>query len=238
MLKVRIEKIVPRASTTSTFRACSASSRTNTRKAGSSILYLDLEQAWRPSSPRASIPLEPFPGTIAVARAEPGQYSSVPPGRYGGNIDFATWSRALALRAGVREGRVLWTGDSHAAQGNGEVNLTALETAYKEMNVTVEVMKGRSSNGRASKRGTLDHRGHRPRPEQGARDPGRAKRRNSSMSSASSLDGATTHDERLGLPRHPGGRCQQGHALLHAEERQHATRDRTLPAGDSNSLTR
>ena len=31
--------------------------------------------------------------------------------------------------------------DSHAAQGNGEINLTALETAYKEMNVTVEVIK-------------------------------------------------------------------------------------------------
>src|SRR5262249_12132754 len=30
---------------------------------------------------------------------------------------------------------------SHAAQGNGEVNLTAMETAYKEMSVTVEVLK-------------------------------------------------------------------------------------------------
>jgi len=36
---------------------------------------------------------------------------------------------------------LLWTGDSHAAQGNGEINLTALETAYKEMSVTVEVIK-------------------------------------------------------------------------------------------------
>jgi acetamidase/formamidase len=39
------------------------------------------------------------------------------------------------------KGALLWTGDSHAAQGDGEVNLTALETAYKEMNVTVEVIK-------------------------------------------------------------------------------------------------
>jgi len=39
------------------------------------------------------------------------------------------------------KGALLWTGDSHAAQGNGEINLTALETAYKEMNVTVEVLK-------------------------------------------------------------------------------------------------
>jgi acetamidase/formamidase len=40
-------------------------------------------------------------------------------------------------------GALLWTGDSHAAQGNGEVNLTAVETAYKEFNITVEVIKGR-----------------------------------------------------------------------------------------------
>jgi acetamidase/formamidase len=39
------------------------------------------------------------------------------------------------------KGALLWTGDSHAAQGNGEINLTALETAYKEMSVTVEVVK-------------------------------------------------------------------------------------------------
>ncbi len=32
---------------------------------------------------------------------------------------------------------------SHAAQGNGEINLTAIETAYKEFNITVEVIKGR-----------------------------------------------------------------------------------------------
>jgi acetamidase/formamidase len=38
-------------------------------------------------------------------------------------------------------GALLWTGDSHAAQGNGEVNLTAIETAYKEMALTVTLVK-------------------------------------------------------------------------------------------------
>jgi acetamidase/formamidase len=42
------------------------------------------------------------------------------------------------------KGALLWSGDSHAGQGNGEVNLTAIETAYKELNVTVEVVKGKS----------------------------------------------------------------------------------------------
>jgi acetamidase/formamidase len=40
-------------------------------------------------------------------------------------------------------GALLWTGDSHAAQGNGEVNLTAIETAYREMNLTIDVIKGK-----------------------------------------------------------------------------------------------
>ena len=41
------------------------------------------------------------------------------------------------------KGALLWSGDSHAAQGNGEVNLTALETAFKELNLTIEVIKGK-----------------------------------------------------------------------------------------------
>jgi acetamidase/formamidase len=40
-------------------------------------------------------------------------------------------------------GALLWTGDSHAGQGNGEVNLTAIETAYREMNLTVDVIKNK-----------------------------------------------------------------------------------------------
>src|SRR5207302_4121148 len=38
-------------------------------------------------------------------------------------------------------GALVWTGDSHAAQGNGEVNLTALETAFQEITLTITVDK-------------------------------------------------------------------------------------------------
>src|SRR5207247_6950488 len=92
--------------------------------------------------PGIQVPRRPFPGTTAVARAEPGQYSTVPPGRYAGNIDVRDFTEGAALYIPIFvKGALLWTGDSHAAQGNGEINLTALETAYKEMNVTVEVIK-------------------------------------------------------------------------------------------------
>jgi acetamidase/formamidase len=104
--------------------------------------YLDLERKIAEFAPGIEIPLQPFPGTIGVARAEPGQYSSVPPGRYGGNLDIRDLAEGASLYVPIFvKGALLWTGDSHAAQGNGEINLTALETAFKEMSVTVEVLK-------------------------------------------------------------------------------------------------
>jgi len=92
--------------------------------------------------PGVFVPLKPFPGTLGVARAEPGRYSSVPPGPYAGNMDIRDFVEGTSLYVPVFvPGALLWTGDSHAAQGNGEVNLTAVETAYKEMALTVTVVK-------------------------------------------------------------------------------------------------
>lgn len=106
------------------------------------FLYLDMERRVAEYLPGVEIPLRPFPGTLGVARAEPGRYSSVPPGEYAGNIDVREMVEGTALHVPVWvRGALLWSGDSHAAQGNGEVNLTALETAYKELNLTVEVLK-------------------------------------------------------------------------------------------------
>jgi acetamidase/formamidase len=42
------------------------------------------------------------------------------------------------------KGALLWASDAHAAQGNGEINLTGIETAFREFNITVDVIKGRS----------------------------------------------------------------------------------------------
>jgi acetamidase/formamidase len=74
------------------------------------------------------LPYEPFPGTIGVAPAEPGEHSIVPPTRWGGNMDIKH------LRAGTRlllpvgvEGALFSVGDTHAAMGDGEVCGTAVE---------------------------------------------------------------------------------------------------------------
>ncbi len=143
VLKVRINKIVPRAYGTN-FNVPGMFGQFPAKFPEGQVkyFYLDLERKVAEFAPGIEIPLAPFPGTIGVARAEPGQYSSVPPGRYAGNIDVRDLTEGATLYVPVFvKGALLWTGDSHAAQGNGEINLTALETAYKEMNVTVDVVK-------------------------------------------------------------------------------------------------
>jgi acetamidase/formamidase len=143
VLKVRINKIVPRAYATN-FNVPGMFGEFPSKFPDGQVkyFYLDLDRKVAEFAPGIEIPLAPFPGTIGVARAEPGQYSSVPPGRYAGNIDVRDLTEGATLYVPVFvKGALLWTGDSHAAQGNGEINLTALETAYKEMNVTVDVLK-------------------------------------------------------------------------------------------------
>jgi len=81
-------------------------------------------------SERVTLPYRPFPGTLGVAPAEPGPHSIVPPSRYGGNLDtkHLTPGTTLYLPVGV-EGALFSLGDTHAAQGDGEVCGTAIETA-------------------------------------------------------------------------------------------------------------
>ncbi len=104
--------------------------------------YLDLGRGVTEFLPGIEIPLRPFPGIIGVARAESGQYSTVQPGKFGGNLDCRELVQGTTIYLPVLvEGALLWSGDSHAAQGNGEVNLTAIETAFSELNLTIEVIK-------------------------------------------------------------------------------------------------
>jgi acetamidase/formamidase len=88
-------------------------------------------------SDRIALPLRPFPGTIGVAPAEPGEHPILPPTRWGGNLDtrHLTVGSTLYLLVGV-EGALLSIGDTHAAQGDGEVCGTAVESA---MDVAVRV---------------------------------------------------------------------------------------------------
>jgi acetamidase/formamidase len=144
VLKVTINKIVPRAYAAN-FNVPGMFGEFPKDYSDGQVkyLYLDWDKKVTEFLPGVLIPLRPFPGTLGVARKEPGRYSSVPPGEYAGNLDIRDLVEGAALYVPVFvRGALLWSGDSHAGQGNGEVNLTAVETAYKELNITVEVIKG------------------------------------------------------------------------------------------------
>jgi acetamidase/formamidase len=77
-----------------------------------------------------TLPHRPFPGTLGVAPAEPGEHSIVPPSRFGGNMDVKHLRAGVTLYLPVGvEGALFSLGDTHAAQGDGEVCGTAIETA-------------------------------------------------------------------------------------------------------------
>ena len=77
----------------------------------------------------ARVPMKPFAGTIGVALAEPGTHSIVPPRRVGGNLDIRDLSAGSVLYLPVEvEGALFSVGDTHAAQGDGEVGGTAIES--------------------------------------------------------------------------------------------------------------
>jgi acetamidase/formamidase len=78
-------------------------------------------------SDSVTLPYRPFPGTIGVAPAEPGEHSIVPPSRWGGNLDtkHLRAGTSLYLPVGV-EGALFSVGDTHATQGDGEVCGTAI----------------------------------------------------------------------------------------------------------------
>lgn len=89
----------------------------------------------------ARVPLKPFAGTIGVAPAEKGLHSVVPPRRVGGNLDIRDLAAGTTLYLPIEvEGALFSIGDTHAAQGDGEVCGTAIESA---MNValTLDLIK-------------------------------------------------------------------------------------------------
>ena len=115
------------------------------------IKYVDLDLAAMTGKfmPNISIPLKPFQGTLGVAPPDgyfpplsPGVTSSVPPGPHAGNLDLSELSEGSTLYIPVwKPGALIYTGDSHAVQGDGEISLTALETRMKELRIQIILHK-------------------------------------------------------------------------------------------------
>lgn len=88
------------------------------------------------------VALKPFTGTIGVAQAEPGLHSIVPPRRTGGNLDIRDLAKGTVLYLPVEVAGALFSvGDTHAAQGDGEVCGTAIESPM-DVTLTLDLVKG------------------------------------------------------------------------------------------------
>ena len=92
--------------------------------------------------PGGRVPLRPFTGTIGVAPAEPGLHSIIPPRNVGGNMDARDICAGTELYLPVEvEGALFSVGDTHAAQGDGEVCGTAIESPI-DVALKFEIVKG------------------------------------------------------------------------------------------------
>jgi acetamidase/formamidase len=92
--------------------------------------------------PGGRVPLRPFPGTIGVAPAAPGLHSIVPPRNVGGNMDVRDIVEGVELYLPVEvDGALFSVGDTHAAQGDGEVCGTAIESPI-DVALKLELVKG------------------------------------------------------------------------------------------------
>ncbi|KAI0750539.1 Formamidase [Fomes fomentarius] len=100
--------------------------------------------AWFDESKGIKIPLKPFAGEMGVAPAKDGAHSTIPPYKTGGNVDTRHLSEGSTLFLPVEvEGALFSIGDGHAAQGDGEVCGTAIETPM-EVSVRLTVLKDKS----------------------------------------------------------------------------------------------
>ncbi len=95
------------------------------------IVPLDTKRNVAKFSDYIEIPLRPFFGSMGVAPPEAaGRVSSAPPGTHAGNLDNKDLVAGTTLFIPVHTAGALFeVGDGHAGQGNGEVDITALETS-------------------------------------------------------------------------------------------------------------
>jgi acetamidase/formamidase len=86
--------------------------------------------ARQPFSRPVQVPVRPHFGVMGVAPAEEGRHSSIPPGVFGGNVDnWRIGPGTLACYPVFAEEALLYVGDPHFAQGDGEICGTAIEAS-------------------------------------------------------------------------------------------------------------
>jgi acetamidase/formamidase len=130
MLEIRIKKVTPRVpyGVNNAGSGGAAPDMIAGKERLSNTIKYDIAKKIAYFKPGITFPLRPFMGIMAVAPAK--QISSQAPGLYGGNMDFERLQAGSTLYLPVLvKGAMFVTGDSHAAQGDGEVSGNALEAS-------------------------------------------------------------------------------------------------------------
>ena len=87
-----------------------------------------------------SVTARPFLGVIGMPPDEPGEHSTIPPRRWGGNIDCKELVAGTALYLPIPvDGALVMAGDGHGAQGDGEVSGTAIECPLERAQLRFEL---------------------------------------------------------------------------------------------------
>jgi acetamidase/formamidase len=133
VLEIKILKLVPRPYAVNYFMPGSTKLGTipeDYPDAYLKHLSLDLKTMTTQFGPNIVVPLHPFFGIMAVAPAQDGRVSTAPPNDFGGNMDCKELQVGATLYLPVfKQGALFVYGDAHAGQGDGEVDLTAMEIA-------------------------------------------------------------------------------------------------------------
>lgn len=115
------------------YNGCSGFVPDNCGEPRTRIIQLDRERMTAEFAPGIVIPLKPFFGSMGVAPpAEAGRWSSNPPWIHAGNLDNKELIAGTTLFIPIHvAGALFEVGDGHAAQGDGEVDQTGLETSLR-----------------------------------------------------------------------------------------------------------
>lgn len=146
-LEIRILSVVPRIPYGTTGAGPGRSLRgADNPKPPAHITLLDLKRNLGLFTNGVEVPLAPFMGVMGVQPSveEGSNRSSSPPGNFGGNLDARELVAGTTLYLPVfAPGARFFTGDAHAAQGDGEITGTAIETANTVI-VTFILHKGKT----------------------------------------------------------------------------------------------
>ena len=106
------------------------------------FLTIDLKKKMAHFNDNISIPIRPFLGIMAVAPAQDGHVSTAPPMDFGGNMDCKELVAGATLYLPIfKQGALFNIGDAHAGMGDGEVTVTAMETAMDQVVLKFTVRK-------------------------------------------------------------------------------------------------